>query len=422
MAFRYHILFYHENQAWVSDIAALLDVPLFHLYVTDLATSVEKKLKADAVDVILTGLNTQHFLLGEDEANSLTFKRTRLWEAIEKENSYCQVILICNHQESGFAADLVQQGKITDYFMISPMMDKDRLLTSILKAVETGLFRSIIEQKYRPQEKLPRHMLESLEALETLLTAPEPEPQQSIESWLQPEPVEDLNILPSALETPAPEEAEPLEVEQKPPPPISIFATLGEEAPHESAVPPENFFASLNQTLHHGGDTVETAPSPPRWWGKDVEAPVYDPTLESDDTFQPLTSVRVLRKSDFRVLLVEAHPENTTLLEGLLAGRGYTVLIANTAGEGFYHLNQATFELLILNLDLPDVNGLDLLRKIRTKGPQEHIPVIILAETPCHEDVLECAELEASHFIAKPFDTQRLLENVGDLLKKALHT
>jgi hypothetical protein len=168
MSFRYRILFYHENQKWVHRIIPLLEIPLFHLHQTDSEAVAQKKLQAGEVDIIVTGLNTQHFLL-TTEGDSMGFKKAYLWEIVERQKNNCQVILLCTHQELSIATDLVERGRVADYFVVDPILDRNRLFITLMRTLENSLMRELLHKTILRDHKLPSHLLESIEALKEVV-------------------------------------------------------------------------------------------------------------------------------------------------------------------------------------------------------------------------------------------------------------
>lgn len=429
MAFRYRILFYHENQPWVSKIAPLLDLPLFHLVSTDTDTVVQKQLESGEVDIILTGTETEHFMLVEDKDNSLTYKRTVVWEVIDEGRVPCKVILLCTQKELAIASDLVQQGKVADYFIVSPMLDKTRLFVSIMKTLESSLQRQVIEKKLLRTEQLPIPLLESIEKLLEVRDMEEPEPEPppaepeppTADQWPEETPDEDeeagspadddpwggtaFPAFPSANESAAEEDDE--EEGATALPEDSVFASLTSSS-SESSFSVESLFPSL-------ADEPKTQTSP---W---PEIPELDNPPPKQNGPKVAVSGMVthnwtrMQKSEFEILLIDSDHENIGVVQDTVGAVGYKVLVANTAEEAMFYLNREEFELLLVNRDLPDEDGLDLLNKIRYKGPQSHLPAIVLSASANEEHVIKSIKVGANYFIVKPINPDKLLRHVFEL-------
>lgn len=168
MSFRYRVLFYHENQRWVNTVEPLLDIPLFHLMITDSAPFAEKQIETGEVDIIVTGISTNNFLFTVDENNSLTIKPVYLWNIADQQPKEFQIILLCTYRELTMASHIVQKGKASDYFIVDPILDRNRLFVTLMKTVETGMLRDIVQKRVLETEKLPTHFLESVEVLQNI--------------------------------------------------------------------------------------------------------------------------------------------------------------------------------------------------------------------------------------------------------------
>ncbi len=397
MSFRYRILFYHENQKWVSNIVSMLDVPLFHLFLTNSGDVLEEKLRANEVEIILTGLNTRHLLLTDDEDNSMSFKHAHLWEVMENQKRHCQVILLCTSADQNIATDLVQKGRVADYFIINPMQDRERLFISLFKAVEVSLFRELIQSTLSPNEKLPRHLLESIEKLQTLLlevsepvAQPMPQSSWSFETDPQPQPVS----LP--LETPVAEE-----------PAFSYPNFFQPNAAIEltPSADPLATFSDLKQSLENPMAKPATLP--------DLGAFQIKPETP------PIAMPHSLPRSEFDILLIDNDPDNITTISGILSQGGFKIRVATTAEEGFYYLNRELYSIMLLNLEMPDSESMEFIYQIRVNGPQHQIPIIVMANKALEEHVVKGVKIGANYFIVKPFEPVRLTRQVAELMKAA---
>ena len=100
-------------------------------------------------------------------------------------------------------------------------------------------------------------------------------------------------------------------------------------------------------------------------------------------------------------------------IQKILHVRNYNSSIALTAKEGFEKLCNQKFNLIILDMELPDKHGLELLNEIREKNEFCHIPIIILSGNNNPELVRDCLKSGASNFITKPFNIEEFTLKVG---------
>lgn len=447
MAFRYRILFYHENQKWVHNITPLLDLPMFHLFLTDNETLFQRQLESDEADIILTGVNTEHFLLVEDAESSISFKRAVMWEVIENRQHDIQVILLCTQKEVGLASDLVQSGKVADYFIVDPLYDKSRLFLSIMKTLQSSRLRDVVHEKVLKEDRLPKDLFECIEHLQILRDAPEetsvaggiaeesaipsfmamdePEESFAFPAAAAPAPAEDafptFPTFPSASPPPPPADDFPTfptfpSASPPPSPPAEDFPTFPtfpstaaetkaqtatEEAP--SAFPAESVFASLKDNLT-GEDSA--AQQNGAAWGDGIVG----------DLGTVGHSWTKMQKSQFDILMLDNNPENIRVIQAIANDAGFKALVAHSAEEGLFYLNSELFSLLILNMDLPDANGLDFLNKLRYKGPQQNVPAIVISDHAQEEQVIKSIKVGANYFMVKPLNAQRLYQHIVEFL------
>ena len=117
-----------------------------------------------------------------------------------------------------------------------------------------------------------------------------------------------------------------------------------------------------------------------------------------------------------RILVVEDEKRIADFLCRGLEGAGYAVDAAPTGGNALDHLHSADYDLVILDLMLPDMDGLEVLEKIRGKkvGP----PVLILSARGALDDRVKGLEQGADDYLVKPFAFVELLARVRALLRR----
>ncbi|MDE1162276.1 MAG: response regulator transcription factor [Acidobacteriaceae bacterium] len=118
------------------------------------------------------------------------------------------------------------------------------------------------------------------------------------------------------------------------------------------------------------------------------------------------------------ILVIEDDNKLATALVSGIEAEGYRVSRASSAEEGFFLLHSNLPDLLLLDVTLPQRNGLDLLRQIR----RDHIDVRILMLTSHNtvEDRVEGLNLGADDYLGKPFSFPELLARIGALLRRIL--
>lgn len=118
-----------------------------------------------------------------------------------------------------------------------------------------------------------------------------------------------------------------------------------------------------------------------------------------------------------RVLVVEDEPVLRDQLATELRRAGYTVDVAADGAEGLYAVTEYPIDVAIVDLGLPRVSGLDLIRKARANG--KRIPVLVLTARDRWQDKVEGLQAGADDYVTKPFQTEEVLARVQALLRRA---
>ena len=116
-----------------------------------------------------------------------------------------------------------------------------------------------------------------------------------------------------------------------------------------------------------------------------------------------------------QILIVEDDPALSQGIRLALGQEGRQFVQAGTIGQAERELAERTFDLLILDLNLPDGNGLDLLSRLRDRSA---LPVLILTANDLEMDQVTGLELGADDYVTKPFSTQELVARVRSQLRR----
>ena len=117
----------------------------------------------------------------------------------------------------------------------------------------------------------------------------------------------------------------------------------------------------------------------------------------------------------FRILLVEDDARLAKMVADYLAEAGFRVTHAPTGGDAEARLRRETFDALVLDLMLPDTDGLDLCRRIRAHSS---IPVLMLTARGDPLDRVIGLELGADDYLPKPFEPRELLARLRAILRR----
>jgi len=119
-----------------------------------------------------------------------------------------------------------------------------------------------------------------------------------------------------------------------------------------------------------------------------------------------------------RILLVEDEQKIADTLKLGLTENGYTVEVAYDGNVGLKLFETAPFHLIVLDLNLPGINGYELCKIIRSKNAQ--VPVIMLTALSSLNDKIEGYDAGADDYIIKPFEFKELLMKIRVLLKRTM--
>lgn len=117
----------------------------------------------------------------------------------------------------------------------------------------------------------------------------------------------------------------------------------------------------------------------------------------------------MMNEQPIQILLVEDNPGDAFLVSHALEQRPATVLHQVSHGkEALDFLNQAAQlpDLMLLDLNLPQMDGYEVLRRVKADPDLMHIPVIMMSTSSTEQDVLRCYRLQANCYLTKPLNLQ----------------
>lgn len=120
-----------------------------------------------------------------------------------------------------------------------------------------------------------------------------------------------------------------------------------------------------------------------------------------------------------QILVVEDQPATSDLISEVLREEGYEVKTADCLQKARQNLQRAMPELVILDRSLPDGDGLDLCRELRSAPKSSGLPLLILTAKKAVEERVSGLKGGADDYLIKPFNTEELLARVEALLRRA---
>jgi class 3 adenylate cyclase/CheY-like chemotaxis protein len=115
-------------------------------------------------------------------------------------------------------------------------------------------------------------------------------------------------------------------------------------------------------------------------------------------------------------LAVDDEPANLRLLDAVLTPRGYRILTASSGAEALALLETEDVDIVLLDIVMPEMDGHEVCRRIRSKPATEFLPVVMITASGS-EQRLAALESGADDFVTKPFDKSELLARVASLAR-----
>lgn len=121
----------------------------------------------------------------------------------------------------------------------------------------------------------------------------------------------------------------------------------------------------------------------------------------------------------YHVLVAEDNLTNQRVIRGILERAGHRVRLASNGEEALDILENERFDVIVMDLNMPELGGLDAVRAYRFIDPEGgQVPVIMLSADVTPEAMKECKEAGVDAFLPKPVEARRLLDEIAGLLAK----
>ncbi len=120
-----------------------------------------------------------------------------------------------------------------------------------------------------------------------------------------------------------------------------------------------------------------------------------------------------------RILVIEDEPAIRMGLEDTLTAKGYQVDVVARGNEGVERALTGRYDLVVLDVMLPDIDGFEVCRRIRASREVRRLPIIMLSARGAELDRVRGLELGADDYVTKPFSLMELLARVASVLRRA---
>lgn len=113
-----------------------------------------------------------------------------------------------------------------------------------------------------------------------------------------------------------------------------------------------------------------------------------------------------------RILVVDDERDTLDLIDLTLKTAGYDIHLANSGTESLEMIRNGDFDLVLLDIMMPDMSGFDVLRTLKAEMADDHPPVVFLTAKSLPEDRAEGMSLGANDFLTKPVTRGSLLDTI----------
>ena len=116
------------------------------------------------------------------------------------------------------------------------------------------------------------------------------------------------------------------------------------------------------------------------------------------------------------IMVVDDNPDIITIVRTILEGKGFNVLSASSGAECLEALKGQKPDLIVLDIMMPEMDGLEVLTRLKAMSEFTNVPVVLLTAKVQYEDVLGGYKLGADYYITKPFTSTQLINGINLLL------
>ena len=121
-------------------------------------------------------------------------------------------------------------------------------------------------------------------------------------------------------------------------------------------------------------------------------------------------------KNDLKILIVDDFSATRTILINQLSNLGYSNTVVSEDGfSALARLKSALFDLVVTDLSMSDMSGLDLLKKIRTDSELKHIPVLMITSVDLQGNIVTAIKAGLNDYIIRPFREQTFKQKLDKI-------
>jgi len=122
------------------------------------------------------------------------------------------------------------------------------------------------------------------------------------------------------------------------------------------------------------------------------------------------------------ILYIEDHPDNMTLVRRVLQAGEYNLIEAKNGTQGLAIADSQKVDLILLDINLPDIDGYEVARRLRSssKPGLAQIPIIAITANALKGDAAKALDAGCDLYMAKPIDIQQLLERIETFIPSSI--
>jgi two-component system phosphate regulon response regulator PhoB len=122
-----------------------------------------------------------------------------------------------------------------------------------------------------------------------------------------------------------------------------------------------------------------------------------------------------------KILVVDDNVDSVLILRSILEAQGFTVRVAHGGSDALSQLADEIPDIILLDVMMPEMSGLEVLERIRAMPATAAVPVIMVTAKMQDEDLMAGYQVGADYYITKPCTAKQLLYGIGLVLDRAEH-
>lgn len=126
----------------------------------------------------------------------------------------------------------------------------------------------------------------------------------------------------------------------------------------------------------------------------------------------------LLQEKIYKLLVVDDNSVNRLMLSRYVKGLGYQATLAENGRAAWEKIQAENYDLLLLDIEMPEMDGFEVLRRLKADPARREIPVIVISAQDEVDSVVRCIEMGAEDYLPKPFNPVLLKARLSACLEK----